>query len=247
MSTACWATKPVNAMKKQALKTRGRNPGSIDKRLAAYGAMSVAVAAAVAPSARADVMFWTPDVTNPVGGGIYFNVMTDTLSIVSGESHPFLVPGSAAGSFALSNEVAGSLRKDFIFASGANKFAVASSLNALFSSAARLTFGTWVGPQTKFADAYSSMASNFQEVGHWNDLGTGFLGLEVNLGTQIDYGWAEITINPDYSIELDRVAIETSGAPIEVTPEPDSLMLMALGAAGLAAYRRRLAARKPAN
>jgi hypothetical protein len=59
------------------------------------------------------------------------------------------------------------------------------------------------------------------------------------------YGWAELTLNPGYTVTLDAFAYETDpDVPITV-PEAGSthsLLLMAMGAMGLAAYRTRRAA-----
>lgn len=251
-------------MKKQLLKSLSAiseiSEISIEKRLTGYGAMSVAIAAAFVPSAKAGTVVACVDVTTPVGGGLYFNVVTGAVSCESFPpgSHAFLTPGSAPGSFALSNEVGGSLKKAFVFASSAgknNKFAVASSAGGLNSSAARLAKNAKIGPGgiDTFANRYSSLASNRPssvQVGHWNALGTGYLGLEFEVGSQTDYGWAEITVNGNYTITLDSVGYDDSGNPVLAgaaapTPEPNSLLLMVLGAAGLAAYRRKRAAKRP--
>jgi len=111
-------------------------------------------------------------------------------------------------------------------------------------------------------DAFSSFAllaktdsstGNFYPVG--GNAQRGFIGLRFSFdgGVNRHYGWADITVNPDFSITLHGFAFEscanesihvgsTSGgatccaAPI---PEPHSAALVALGAAGLLAYRRR--------
>jgi len=234
-------------MKKLLSKSR-----SIEKRLIGYGTMSMAIAAAIAPNAGAGVVYWATDAaTTPVGGGIYFNVITGSTSTVSSSA---LSPGPTAGEFVLQNEVSSNLFKAFIKGASHNKFAVVdtpSSSPNLPTSAARLAVNTKIGPGLQFGNPgtsnavrnniFSSLASNFSAVGQWNARGTDYLGLTFDIGSQTDYGWAQITINPDYTVTLDGVAYDDSGNPILAgeAPEPNSLLLMALGATGLAAYRRK--------
>ena len=252
---------------KKPLKSR-----SIEKRLIGYGTMSMAIAAAIAPNAGAGVVYWATDVTTPTGGGIYFNVITGASSNVSSNS---LAPGATTGEFALENEISTpSFFKAFVIGSSNNKFAVAGaasnpgSANPYPTSAARLAINTKIDAGLTFNNpgkvysaalssfvpnnVFTSLASNFGAVGQWNALGSDFLGLSFQDGSQTDYGWAEITVNPDYTVTLDAVAYDDSGNAIlagdvpasSSTPEPNSLLLMALGATGLAAYRRKLAAKR---
>jgi PEP-CTERM motif len=83
--------------------------------------------------------------------------------------------------------------------------------------------------------------------------GQGYLGLKFLIGASVHYGWADISVNPDLSVTLHSFAYEScadqsinagqttngatcSDAPV---PEPHSAALLAMGAAGLLAYRRR--------
>jgi len=74
-----------------------------------------------------------------------------------------------------------------------------------------------------------------------------FLGLvfEATTGpntTEFLYGWARVSVPTQGEIYIQDFAYEDSGAPIHVpneVPEPSTLLLMASGAAGLLALRRR--------
>ncbi len=64
-------------------KTRISLPAiPIEKRLLGYGAMSLAIAAVALPNANATPINWAPDSTTPVGSGIYFNVVTGSITSV---------------------------------------------------------------------------------------------------------------------------------------------------------------------
>jgi hypothetical protein len=80
--------------------------------------------------------------------------------------------------------------------------------------------------------------------------GQNFVGFRFVDGAQTDYGWANITLNPSSnpaitSITIHNWAYDNTGAAITVgqVPEPAQsaagLGLLALGAAGVSAYKRR--------
>jgi hypothetical protein len=115
---------------------------------------------------------------------------------------------------------------------------------------ARLAEGVTVGPAGLFDTSFGilAQAANGTPVGGqpWNGLGQGYIGLRFLTGSDTHYGWAEVTVNPDLTATLSRFAYESVADAAVLTgdigggevPEPGSMSLMILGAAGLAAYRR---------
>lgn len=221
----------------------------LDKRLATYGSMSLALAAVAAPqAAKANVVsYFGPSVTDSVGSDIYFNLLTGTLdaSPVAGDfqlvdSSSHLARISVVDSAHVSAKFAASL-VDF-------------SESSPGSSAARLVQNALIGGVgMKFSTLNGTLAqatlvpsANFYPFGHFNspDGGdvSGYLGLEVLQNGTPEYGWADLVVHSDYTVTLNSFALDPSGAPIEAgvgTPEPSSVLLLAMGAAGVALYRRK--------
>ena len=74
----------------------------------------------------------------------------------------------------------------------------------------------------------------------------GYLGMKFDDGAgTVNYGWAEITLDQagqNQTIELHAYAYETetdTAIKTGAIPEPSTLGILALGAVGLAAWRRR--------
>src|SRR4051812_24585321 len=78
--------------------------------------------------------------------------------------------------------------------------------------------------------------------------GIGFIGFRFNGGSGPEYGWARVNMNgaPDNGFTLIDYAWGDVGTPIRAgqtaIPEPGSLGLLAVGAAGLLVWRKRRAA-----
>ncbi len=89
-----------------------------------------------------------------------------------------------------------------------------------------------------------------RHLGTWNDdysAVTGYLGFELNTGSNSLYGWVNLTMYHHGSGTINSFGMETnSGTGIKAgatvsssVPEPSTLGLLALGAFGVASIRRR--------
>jgi len=106
-----------------------------------------------------------------------------------------------------------------------------------------------------YADSGRIVQSNFSghNYGQFIAGSTAFVGLAIKAGNQIDYGWLKLVFTDNsfgvaetltaiaYGIETDGGVPIDAGQTVEVTPEPGTMALaiLAAGAAGVAALRRR--------
>ena len=81
----------------------------------------------------------------------------------------------------------------------------------------------------------------------WTTAGQGYVGFRFTDPAGTEYGWASLTLNgtPNNAITLNSYAFTTAGEVITAgqtaIPEPGSLALLAMGGAGLLAWRQRRA------
>ncbi len=224
--------------------------------LAGLGGLVLALAG---PAAQAEVIYTslasplsTPD--NPGGGGndgtgVWFNPLTGYAEV---RGFFFPSPLLEDGKFFLLRDTSFAQPEAMVFVQGffsrGNGVVYASPSNL---NPARFAAGESIGPGT----GYQSPGAGFPDLaptfGNWTAGGRGFLGLTLRdpsgaSAADIFYGFADITVNDDYSVTLNAFAYEnqrgtaiTTGFAAPV-PEPGSAPLLALGSAAvlLAAFRR---------
>jgi PEP-CTERM motif len=218
---------------------------SIRHRLIGYGVAASAATLAVG-TAQADIIFTDPaDITTPPGSnnGTWFSLVTGQVQNSYLAGAPFDFNWAT---------FSGAYGQDGIRISTSQaRFIVAPTIGGEYSSAARLAGGQFVGPGGNFNNPSNfnqvgTMASYNGYFGEWNLGDTGYVGLHFNSAGQTYYGWAHVHINANASVTLLDFAYENTpgtGLVTGVVPEPSTLsvLLLAAGASGMTAYRRRRA------
>lgn len=227
---------------------------SLFHRLATYGTAAASVAAAGGAGASI-VFFDIADTTTPAGGArlIYFTPSTGAVAtspqtvttpyqfvLVGGTSVVQLNGIRPNAGFGISPNSAVTLR------SGPDLLPARLTLGAVIGGA-----GQFGGPSGTIASGGFTGSNGPVQYGNWNAAGlpnSGYIGFRFGQAGNFQYGWANVSVNADYSITLRSFAFENvpnTAIAAGAVPEPTTTaLLLGLGAGGLAAYRarRRLAA-----
>lgn len=223
-----------------------------------WASLLVAASLALVPAATHAAVHVTniADLTtdpNPAGGnfdgtGVWFNPLTGYA-----ESRGYFFPSTLFddGQYFLVMDNAFSQTEAEIYTQGffgrGNGVIYESSFNL---NPKRFSDGDSIGS----ASGYQSPGAGFTDLGptfgNWAAGGHGYLGLTIRnpagaSSSDIFYGYAEINVNPDYSITLLSFAYnDVQGqaiTAISTVPEPSVLALAPLALAAVAAFRRRSA------
>jgi hypothetical protein len=256
MKVSSYNTTKIMKNKNQNNEMRALGAKKLAKRLGAYSAAAAATAVATQSTANAaEVVHDIADLVSNASFDVRFNLISGAAVVeaatYSGYQKRNIGEGSigfgAGGTYiyapllAVSSEdlMGGFANPSFAGGAG-NSTVYASGLAPSNSISAGLMFGG----QTSFSPSYG----NYAYVGSANGAGD-ILGIQFSIGGATHYGWAQITISgADTTLHgfgynstpgAASHAIDTIAAAV---PEPSSIMLFAMGAAGLGMRRKRKAA-----
>jgi len=214
--------------------------------------MSIALAAISVPqTAKAGAVEWTGNSisTNSQMPAIYFTMNLPDATLGTPYLGPAVPTTAEPDTFKLLMDQE-ALITEARFSVNSNQslwFAASKTAVARMSQSAKIGYGL------SFLQASNTLAGNglnqsLKPLGNWNSNGSpGVVGFEVIQSGNPYYGWADISVDPNtYAITLYAYGVDTT--PNETvtantgaeTPEPSSIVLLTLGAAGIAAYRRKI-------
>jgi len=221
--------------KKKKSQRRSNRLKRFAKRLAAYSAAAAVTAAVSQGTANAAPVSWDiPDIT--VGPahlhGVVFNMLT----------------GAAGTTFDTAGfGGAGSMRMIGFYTGYANPYIYtpALSANGAFvvtagTNAARLSPSALIDGNLlfDFNPTYPSIG-NYVNLGNWAVGQRGFAGIRFDIGAGTHYGWADVSKPAAGQMTLHAFGYNDAPDAASHVPEPNSIMLLAAGAAGLASWRRK--------
>ena len=187
-----------------------------------------------------------PNGGNSDGTGVWFNPLTGY-----SESRGFLFPGTLFedGKFFLVMDTFYAQTEAEIYTMGffsrGNGVVYESAFNL---NAKRFGDGAVIGPATGYQSPGAGYVDLGPTFGNWAAGGHGYVGLTIRnpagaTSSDIFYGYAEINVNPDYSITLLSFAYnDVQGEAIttvSTVPEPTAMAMAPLALAAFAAFRRR--------
>jgi hypothetical protein len=214
-------------------------------RKLAGAAVAAGAGVLAAPSdAQAQIVVWTPNISTTGGqtgsgvSNIFFDFVSGTAQTTSFGSAQF--------------QLQRSYNAAFFYAKNVNNHVIGNQGGAFFYPA-KMAMNDPIGanPASQWLVAagtrFQTLGFAALPYGNWQPLpSNGFLGLRFGDGLgNFNYGWAEISIDANADVTLSRFAYDTvvneqilAGQTSSV-PEPSSAALLVLGAAGMAAYRKR--------
>ncbi|MGI9518648.1 MAG: PEP-CTERM sorting domain-containing protein [Pirellulaceae bacterium] len=214
-------------------------------RWAGYAVAGAATAFSGTPAAEADIHYF-PNVNKLV------------------QDDPYTTDGVAdMESIALAGNAKIMFRHQHVGDGGGNAFATASngtfnSIAAFYSSGYggsgsssskfvdNLPYGQFIsGLSTFFAKSSAGTMARAFSYGPFNSPGEGFLAFQFDVGNGTQYGWARVETLDTFGIQFNDFRIvdyayadPNQSLKVGEIPEPGSLGLLAIGAAGLLTWRR---------
>ena len=215
-----------------------------NSRWTAYAAAGAATALTGVGSAEAAIHYSGPiNAVFPAGSSVQQSFALDNAAVIRFVN---VLTGSSSGGVALFRLQGAAVSNQFRgIAAGSFRYPERLASNAPVSGGAFTNFNA-----NFFATlAYGGGYANSQFLG----AGVGFIGFRFNGGGGTEYGWARVNMegSPGNGFTLIDYAWADTGTQIRAgqtaIPEPSSLGLLAAGAAGLLAWRKRRAAAATQN